>query len=392
MSASLFASRSNWPNEANAITVLWEDFKKRGVRVIDLTQSNPTVVGFRYSASKVLKLLSHKNNLRYEPTAQGSLPAREAVSRYYKTKGLTVDPKRIFLTSSTSEGYSFIFKFLVNPGESVLFPKPSYPLFDMLCQVNDVVMGHYGLVYENNNWRIAEEQMHPGKNVKAIALVNPNNPTGSYVSREEGLFLNAVCEENKLALISDEVFFDFNLEKGLKPYSFVENADVLTFVLGGISKAAGLPQMKASWVVINGPDALVKDAQFRLEMIADTYLSVSTPAQTALLAWLEHCDKIQKQIRQRLEANYAQLRAMLRNNNDLSVCHTQGGWYAVLRINKDISEDELAMALLEKDRVFVHPGYFFDFEEGNFLILSLLTAPAAFKEGLAKLINRVSVT
>ncbi|MBI5415716.1 MAG: pyridoxal phosphate-dependent aminotransferase, partial [Candidatus Omnitrophica bacterium] len=277
---NFFSHRTNWPLSSNRIAKVLDQLKKANISFIDLTESNPTRCGFGYPSGRILRPLASDKNLRYEPQPQGSLEAREAVSRYYREQGHEVAVERIFLTASTSEAYSCLFRLLVDAGQEVLFPRPSYPLFQFLGDLNDVALNYYPLAY-TDHWHIDFAQMEgciqPA--TKAVVLVNPNNPTGSFIKKDELSALNRICRAKNIPVISDEVFADFAFPGSKDAVSLVNNDAVLTFVLGGLSKTLALPQMKLSWIIVSGPEELAQEACQRLEVIADTYLSVNTPVQ-----------------------------------------------------------------------------------------------------------------
>lgn len=383
-----FSQRTNWPLSSNTIISTLNQLREQKVSVLDLTESNPTHCRFEYSNKKFLSSLTRPANLDYEPHPQGLLKAREAVRDYYKRKGKDVPPDRIFLTASTSEAYSYLFRLLANPQEEILFPAPSYPLFQFLVDLNDLQMSHYQLQYEEE-WSIDFEDLKGRLSplTRAIVVVNPNNPTGSFIKREELAQLNTICREDNLSIVADEVFTDFTFKKGGQ--SLVGNDEVLTFVLGGISKTLGLPQMKLAWIVLNGPKDLVKIASERLEVIADTYLSVATPVQNALADWLALRESVQKEIKGRLARNLNFLKKKVKDNTAIQLLSPEGGWYAVLRIPAVKTEEEWILDFLVQDHVFVHPGYFFDFAEEAHLVLSLLPTSEVFEEGVKRVLRRV---
>ena len=386
MSNFLFANRTNWSLQSNSLSLSLEKLQAQGVDILDLTESNPTRCGFDYPAPW-LEALSNQAHLIYAPQANGTLQARKAVADYYAQKSLNVDPKRIVLTSSTSEGYSFLLKLLTNPGDHVLIPKPSYPLFEFLLQLHDVEFDYYPLLYDGA-WHIDQGAF---KNLvtpktRVVIVVNPNNPTGSYMSEQDIAFLNEQCLQNHMAIISDEVFFDYKLERQINPFSLIPNTLVVTFVLSGISKILGLPQMKLSWIVTHGPKLAVEAAMDRLEIIADTYLSVNTPVQNALPVWLADSANIQKQILERVRGNEKILR-----RGPLNVLTAEGGWYALLKVPSINSEEQFVLDLLQEDHVLVHPGYFFDFDVSGYLVLSLLPKPEIFTQALERICRRIKI-
>lgn len=387
MDNSPFARRTNWPQETNSLNKALEGLIARHIPVMDLTASNPTSCGFLYPQG-MLSALNSPDNLHYQPDACGMGPAREAVAKYYSRHNLNAFPRDIILTASTSEAYSFLMKLLVNPGEKVLIPRPSYPLFQFLLEINDVTFDYYPLHYDGQ-WHLdtqALERLVDAK-TKAIILVNPNNPTGSYINRAELNSLNELCRKNQMAIISDEVFFDYNHGQG-ELVSCAGNRGVLTFALGGLSKTLALPQMKCAWILASGPEGLLQGSLARLEIIADTYLSVNTPVQNALSSWLDHASEIQGQIMARVRENRQWLSAHL--NDQVQVLSTQGGWYATLRIPAVKSEEEWVLDFLKEDHVSVYPGYFFDFEKEAYIVLSLLPPASIFQEAAGRIMQRLA--
>ena len=386
----MFASRTDWPLQTNRLTKELETLKKNGVSVIDLTESNPTRAGFSYPQDKIISALADSEVLAYEPSPKGMLKARKAIADDYHEKGIKVHPEQIFLTASTSEAYSLVFRLLLNPGENVLSPRPSYPLFDFLAGLSDVALHSYPLV-DQHGWQIDSKKLADivTPQTKALILVNPNNPTGSYVKKNELEEINRFARSRHLALIADEVFFDYALQPDSKRApSFAGNQDVLTFTLSGISKALGLPQMKLGWMVVSGPEELVRSASARLEIICDTYLSVNTPAQIALPEWFCLKEKIQSQILTRIKENREFLVSKL-SAHSCKLLQVEGGWYAALQLPDTKSEEEWALEFLRQDHVYVHPGYFFDFDgEAPHVVLSLLPNREVFQEGIKKILMR----
>ncbi len=385
-----FARRTDWELSPNKISGILEDFKKRGPAILDLTQSNPTACGFSYPVDKLLAKLSDVPSMMYNPSSKGLLTAREALVLYYQRQGIELSPEQIFLTASSSEAYSFIFRLLANPGETVLFPCPSYPLFDFLVDLNDLESGFYSLFYDGQ-WVIDLGQLESNiaPKTKALVTVNPNNPTGNYVNSEELKSLNRICQKADLSLISDEVFFDYAFDQKQSFVSFAANRENLTFTLGGLSKTLGLPQMKLSWIVVNGPDAILKEAIARLEIIADTYLSVNTPVQNALASWLTLRPAIQEKIRSRALANREFLVKSFEQETLGTVLHAQGGWYMIVKLLDGFDEENIVEQLLLRDQVYAHPGYFFNFSDEPYLILSLLPPEEIFREGVNRIVMRL---
>jgi len=389
--AMKFAARTNWELTTNPITDLVERLKSAGRAILDLTESNPSRCGFAYPREEILKVLSAADNLDYRPHPAGLLSARQAVCDYYARKNIAVQPDQVFLTASTSEAYSFLFRLLADPGERMLFSYPSYPLFQFLVDLNDLQMARYRLVYDGK-WRIDFASLAAGvdESTRGVVVVNPNNPTGSGISDDERRGLQAFCRERSLPIIADEVFLDYPFNENQEIKSLLVDPQVLTLVMGGISKTLGLPQMKVSWIVVAGPSPLVRQARERLEVIADTYLSVNTPAQTALPAWLELFPVMQKEILGRVRANRQYLLAQIQKTDGIRVLNSSAGWYAMLAVPEKFAEEEVVLELLKQDQVFVHPGYFFDCEQEPLLVLSLIVPTEIFAAGLRKIIGRIS--
>jgi len=382
-----FARRTNWQQETNALNKALEELEARRIPVMDLTVSNPTSCGFVYPQG-MLSALNALDNFRYHPDACGMKAARAAVANYYAGQKTILSPDEIILTASTSEAYSFLMRLLVNPGEKVLIPKPSYPLFQFLLEINDVNFDYYPLVYDGQ-WRLDRQALERCVDAKtrAIILVNPNNPTGSYISHDDLDFLNEFCHKHHMAIISDEVFFDYALTNG-DFVSLAGNKRALTFTLGGLSKTLGLPQMKCAWILASGPQAILKESLSRLEIIADTYLSVNTPVQNALGEWLGHVPALQAQIMARVKENWQWLSAHL--NDHTQLLSLDGGWYATLRIPAIKSEEEWALEFLREDHVSVYPGYFFDFDREAYIVLSLLAPVNIFQEAAGRIMRRLA--
>jgi len=378
---SVFSSRTDWPRSSNRISQQLQVFHDEGTSFIDLTCSNPTQCGLRYPSENILKVFYNPANMVYKPDPRGLLHAREAVCRYYADRGASVDPANVFLTSSTSEAYSMLFRLLVDPGEEVYFPKPSYPLFEFLAGLNDIEWKTYPLMYDGS-WSMDrsrfEEALSPLG--KAVIIVNPNNPTGSFLDEQDVRFIKHICAKQNSAVICDEVFLDYALDPQTPICSLAGTTECLTFVLGGLSKAVGLPQMKLSWIVVSGPAEKGREANRRMEMICDTYLSVSTPAQNALSAWLTDGALVREEIVKRIRKNHSALSSIC--SGGVKPLNAQGGWYAVLSLPQSIVEEEFCVRLLEEERVYVHPGYFFDFEDEPVLVVSLLPFEKDFNAGI----------
>ena len=460
----MFSERTNWKLARNRFTQALEEVRAGGARVLDLTVSNPTRAGLRYDEAAILRALASPRALDYDPQSKGLLAAREAVAGYYRDRsgrggrdvagnvasqgmsdGIVVDPERIVLTTSTSEGYSFVFRLLCNAGDELLVPKPSYPLFEFLADLQDVRLVPYPLIYDHG-WQMDFPSLERAvtERTRGVVVVHPNNPTGSFVSEGEVDSLNAFCREHGLAVIADEVFLDYGLDvdpdtgngrvgtaalgrpverrstaqmlqksspQGLKPASsvapdgtaeavpfpkpiretslrnrrsFVGNEAVLTFTLSGLSKIAALPQMKVAWMVTSGPGELAGEAMGRLEVIADTYLSMNAPIQWAVPALLEQRVGVQRQLLERVRGNLAELDRQLAGQKACSRLEVDGGWYAVLRVPVTRSDEELAIELVREKAVVVHPGHFYDFPGDGYLVLSLITAEDDFRDGMGR--------
>jgi alanine-synthesizing transaminase len=387
-----FARRTQWPLKSNQIVMTLKDIRRQNKEVIDLTVSNPTECGFHYSLDNILSPLSNKRNLSYHPSPKGHKVAREVICRNYNMHGLDISPEQIFLTSSTSEAYMYLFRLLSNPYDTVLFPRPSYPLFPFLCDLNDVNMEYYSIKYDYGEWKIdipSIKRFHDER-LKAVVFVNPNNPTGSYVKINEMTTVAHFCGRNGVAIISDEVFWDYPLTPSDGITRMAINRDALTFSLGGLSKSLILPQMKLAWIIVTGPDDLVQNSIERLEVIADTYLSVNAPVQNALSAWMTVKDQMQEEVLIRLQNNYNYLCQELNSSMQFKVLPVEGGWYAVIQMPDIIEEELLVLKLLNDDCVYVHPGYFYDFEDGSYLTVSLLLPEELFQRGI-NLIHRTLI-
>jgi alanine-synthesizing transaminase len=386
----VFSGRLAWDARPNPLSLLLERKRREGARILDLTESNPTRAGIEYPESAILDALAQPAALRYEPTPCGLESAREAVSQYYAARGVTVEPSRILLTASTSEAYAYLFKLLADPGSEILIPRPSYPLFEFLARLESVVARSYPLRYDGV-WHIDFESLETliTPQTRAIVVVNPNNPTGSFLKREEAERLRSLAARD-LAIISDEVFSDYGFgDDPNRVLTLAQPGGALTFCLGGLSKLVGLPQMKLAWIVAGGPHR--EAALARLEWIADTYLSVATPIQLALPRILETCAGARAQIQRRTTRNLELLRARISSHaaaaSPVSLLHIEGGWYAILQIPRTRPEEEWAVSFLEYCDVLVQPGFFYDFESEAFVVLSLLTAPDIFEDGLGRLLR-----
>ncbi|HET9305614.1 MAG TPA: pyridoxal phosphate-dependent aminotransferase [Candidatus Sulfotelmatobacter sp.] len=406
----MFSERTNWRLAQNRFTQAVEEVRAAGKKIFDLTASNPTRVGLEYDAVAILQALGSARALDYDPQAKGLPEARMAVAEYYRAAhGICgLDAERIVLTTSTSEGYSFVFRLLCNAGDELLVPKPSYPLFEFLADLQDVKLVPYPLIYDHG-WQMDFPSLEKAvtKRTRGVVTVHPNNPTGSYVHADEVKLLNQFCRANGLALIADEVFLDYQLEgtsggNAVEPRStgqpraavptychrsFAGNQEVLTFTLSGLSKISALPQMKVAWVVTSGPPEEAAAAMGRLEVIADTYLSMNAPVQWAVPALLKQRENIQQQLLARVRNNLAELDQQLAGQQVCQRLRVEGGWYAVLRVPVTRSDEELAIALVREKAVVVHPGHFYDFPRDGYLVLSLITRESEFGEGIARVME-----
>jgi aspartate/methionine/tyrosine aminotransferase len=374
----------------NATARAVEALRAQGVAVVDLTESNPTRAGFEYPAA-LLHALANPAALRYEPHPLGLISAREAVSGEFARRGLDVSPARIALTASTSEAYGFLFKLFCNPGDAVLVPQPSYPLFDHLTALESVSAVPYALEY-HGAWRIDLDAVARAisDRTRAVLIVSPNNPTGSFLHSRDLAQLVDICQPRDIAIVGDEVFADYPLDASPAATPVLAQNEVLTCSLGGLSKSAGLPQLKLGWIGFGGPVAKVRDAMAAYEIIADAYLSLATPVQTAARALLEGGAAVRAQIHARVRANLARLRELVSATPAATVLKCEGGWCAVVRLPALRSEESLVLDLLNEDHVLVHPGYFFDFAREAFAVVSLLVEPAAFEHGVARLLARAT--
>jgi aspartate/methionine/tyrosine aminotransferase len=382
----MFSQRTDWQLTPNRYTEACDRFRAEGRVVLDLSASNPTRVNLSFDEAAILKSLSSPDSLRYQPEAKGLLSARQAIAGYYDSLACGVSPERILLTTSTSEAYSFVFRLLCDPGDEVLVPVPSYPLFQFLADLQDVKLVPYQLLYDHG-WQIDLRGLEKKltERSRAILVVHPNNPTGSYVRPKEMRMLSWMCARRRMAIVSDEVFLDYTLD-GSPHSSFAGNARALTFTLSGLSKLAGLPQMKVAWVLTGGPEVLAAQAMARLEVIADTFLSMNAPIQHALPRLLEQRSSFQLQLRVRLRANLKELDRQLAGQKLVERLEVDGGWYVPLRVPATRSDEDLAIELLEKESVLVHPGHFYDFPGDGYLVLSLLPTREDFRTGVRRIL------
>ncbi len=393
------SQRTAWNTEESELARAYRLRKEAGLPIADLTASNPTRCGFTYPQD-FLQALADPRALDYDPQPKGSVLARQAVCAYYAAHGAALDSGQIVLTTSTSEAYSFLFRLLCDPGSEILVLQPGYPLFDFLAALDDVRLKAAPLVYDHG-WQIdfAELRRAVTPASRAIVVVHPNNPTGHFTKPWEAEDLARICREFNLSLIVDEVFLDYPISGAGSSFasgsgssfasgfgsSFASGLDgVPVFVVSGLSKIAGLPQMKAAWIAATGPEQ--SQALDRLEVIADTFLSMNAPVQCALPAWIAGRAAIQNQIGARVSANLAELDRQLTRLPSVRRLEVEAGWYAVLRIPALQPDEQTILALLERG-VWVHPGHFFGFPESGWLVVSLLPPGAEFSTGVIILSN-----
>ncbi len=386
----MFSSRVPADLGPNSVAAAVERMRLSGRGFDDLTVSNPTEAGIDYPED-LLANLSDQRVLKYEPVPFGLPSAREAVAQEYARHGVRIPPSHIVLTASSSESYAWLFKLLCDPGESVLVPTPSYPLFEHLTRLENVHALPYRTEY-HGTWGIDVEDLRYAidETTRAILVVSPNNPTGAWLKRDEMAAIVELCAAHHLVLIGDEVFADYPIDPAPGAIrTVVDQEEVLSISLGGLSKAIGLPQLKLGWMALRGPTSCLRPALMRLEIVADTYLSVGTAVQVAAPALLEQGHAIRRQILQRVVANYRTLLQAAGRWPSCQVLRAEGGWSAVIRIPHTMPEDERVIRLLERDHVLVHPGYFFDFPRDGYLVVSLLIRPDVFRTATDRLFEAV---
>jgi alanine-synthesizing transaminase len=384
----MFSSRTRWDLQPNQLSLLLARKRAQGRRVLDLTEANPTHAGIP-CPQDLLAPLAHSDARRYDPAPFGLPSARAAAD--FARRGFPLPPERVFLSASTSEAYAFLFKLLADPGDEILVPQPGYPLFDFLATLESVVVRSYPLSYDGA-WHLDATVLRTlvGPRTRAVVVVNPNNPIGAFLKQEERHALDELCAERSLALVSDEVFADYAFrDDPLRAASVAKDGLALAFALGGLSKSCGLPQLKLAWTAVSGPESQRTQALARLEVIADTYLSVSTPAQLALPALLARREELAAPIRARLRDNLQALRARVAGS-PATLLAPEGGWYAVLRVPAPLGVLARVWRRLPHHDVLVHPGYFFDFPHEAHLVLSLLTPGDVFAEGVERLLADVA--
>jgi hypothetical protein len=386
----MFSARTRWDLTANRLALLAAARRSAGAPLIDLTESNPTRAGIPYPAD-LLSPLSQPSALVYEPEPSGLRVAREAVAADYRRRGVTVLAEHVVLTASSSEAYAFLFKLLCDPGDAVLAPRPSYPLFEYLAGMESVEVVPYPLRYDGE-WHVDMAALAQAvtDRTRAVVVVNPNNPTGSYVKRDEADGIQEIAARVGATVVSDEVFADYALRAGRgRVACLAADGPALAFCLGGLSKSCGLPQLKLGWIAAAGPAHSRDEALRRLEVVSDTYLSVGTPVQRALPALLARRAELQAPIAARVAGNLAELRRRTTAPCPATLLEPEGGWYATLQVPATATEEDLVTRLLEEDGVLVHPGYFFDFPREAYLVVSLLPPPEVFSRGVDRMLARM---
>jgi alanine-synthesizing transaminase len=383
----MFSDRTNWNLHTNRLSRALADHRARRKPLLDLTASNPTGCGFDCDRQAVLHALANPGSLSYEPDPRGLLIARQAVAAYYSSRGDEVSTDGMILTTSTSEAYSYVFRTLCNPGDEILIPAPSYPLFSFLADIQDVKLVRYALIYDHG-WQIDFHALGQAvtSRTRGVIVVNPNNPTGHFCRLEDVAKLNQICSARGMAIIADEVFLDFALNSAQRA-SFASNDGTLTFTMSGLSKISGLPQMKTAWLLTTGPEELKVQALARLEVIADAFLSMNAPVQLATPAFLEMRRGFQEQLMARVRRNLAELDHLLAGQKSCSRLEVEGGWYTVLRVPATRSDEDFAIELLTAKAVYVHPGHYYDFPADVYLVLSLITPEKGFAEGVKLLLS-----
>jgi alanine-synthesizing transaminase len=383
----MLSRRSHVDDRPNRLAIALAERRRAGRATLDLTVSNPTRAGIPYDEEGILRAIATPRALEYEPEALGLPVARDAVARLWERRGLTVPPSRVALTASTSEAYSFLFKLLCDPGDAVLVPEPSYPLFEHLARYDAVDVIAYPLEYDGA-WHVdvARLAQRRSPRTRAVVTVSPNNPTGSYLKKDE---LAAIAAMG-LPIVSDEVFGEYPLsDDARRARSALEAEGALVFALDGLSKLAALPQLKLAWITVGGPAALVEEALSRLTLLCDTFLSPGAPVQHALPSLLESAERSRRAILRRASANRDALVSLARGTA-VTPLAIEGGWYAVLRLPAVLSEEAWVLGLLEQRDVLVQPGWFYDFRSEPFVVASLLTPEPDFAEGLARLVDHVA--
>ncbi len=387
----MFAARTEWDPSPNRLTRARDRLREAGRPILDLTESNPTRCGLAAPHDAVREALQRADPRRYDPDPRGLASAREAVASEYRRLGSRVAPDDLVLTCSTTEAYSFLLRLLADPGDEILVPAPSYPLLDLLARLHDVAPRHYPLSPEAD-FAVDLDAVRrlAGPRTRALVVISPGNPSGTFLAAHEREALVGLCAERGIALISDEVFSDYAWRAGERAApSLAGESGALTFALDGISKKLALPQLKLAWIAVGGPPSLGAEALRRLEVIADTWLSVGTPVQSALPALLALRERAQAPILERVLGN----RSWLESAASAGPCGclpAEAGWCTALRVPRTSSDEEWALRLLEEDGVLVHPGWFYDFPVEGHLVLSLLPPPEVFRAGAARILDRAA--
>lgn len=388
----LFSRRLPRRLTVNRLSRARASLEAAGTEVADLTDSNPTNVGFHYPLD-LLEPLGRKSGLLYVPEPLGLRCGREAVATYLEQLSIGVEASQVVLTTGTSEAYSMLFKLLCDPGQEVAVPQPSYPLFEHLARLEGVRAVPYSLEF-HGRWAVDVDRLRAviSERTRAVLVVSPNNPTGSFASQADCRAIAAVCREHRLALIADEVFGVYPQAAEARGRSVLDDpAEVPTFVLGGLSKAVGLPQLKLAWIVVAGPKGPVEETLKRLSVICDTYLSVSTPVQQAVGKLLDRGFQVTTQIAHRVRDNYARLQRLVCAQPATTLLPSEGGWYAVVQVPSTQTEERLTLRLLEREHILVYPGYFFDFPREAFIVMSLLPEPDSFERSVHRVLAVAAV-
>jgi len=379
-----FSFRTAWELRENALTRLARSLREEGKEIHDWTIANPTVCGFSYDRQRIAKGLGDPSSFVYEPEPAGLASARHAVAQFLRSRRTNADPERLLLTASSSEAYSYLFRLLCNSGENVVVPKPGYPLCDDLARLNDVTLRTYRFHYAGS-WHLDEGSLREAvtSSTRAIVVIHPNNPTGNYLAPDEQRMIAQIAREHGLAIIADEVFLTFPFEPSSTVSSCARMDAPIVFALNGLSKLAGLPQLKLGWISVHGDDAVAAQAMQRLEMMADTFLSVNTPVQVALPDILACVDVVGESIRLRVAGNYVRLQQYMEGST-ITVLHAEAGWNAILRLPQVMTDEDWALHLLKHSGVLVYPGHFFDMEMEGCISVSLLPAEGLFEQYCGK--------
>ncbi len=386
----MFSHRTSWQRHPNRLAQLYEERRYSGLPILDLTVSNPTELELDYPLDRILHALQNRGLLHYQPDPKGLLTARLAVCQYYAEKAVFLDPANIILTSSTSESYGLLLKLLCNQGETILVPSPSYPLFEYLAQINDIGMQNYSLLYDGR-WHIDIESIRTSMSpsTRVIILLNPHNPTGSFLQVGEFDRIAQIAQEHNCSLIVDEVFIDYKLDPNAYSQTTASTSEVLTFTLNGISKYIGLPQMKLGWITVSGPAETSNEAIARLEILNDTFLSVNTPVQIALPELLQNGKDTFSSVLRRIKGNHTFLQNSFLGGIPCDLFHSYGGWNAIIQMPRTKSDEMWALELLDKKGVYVYPGYFFDMLQSSVIVVSLLQRGDIFRQAIEEIFSYV---